>query len=230
MADQASETVTMLDPTDTVLGDVRSLEQQSNEANPKFVKHEANEASLVASTDVTDPYTALDKAVPSGPLPSVIDIDLENDEEEKPKPMLQLKYQGFGIYGHCLCIVVEPWPPMRSVSRAASVMPTASSSPLIGLVSTGEGGARLGPPLLPDNFGRETRTPFLSQKALPPVPLSNDPNPAEVLDEDDYDGSGMMELSQVLNAAGEFRAGAANDDEEMESGAFFGDADEAREM
>ncbi|EEB92883.1 hypothetical protein MPER_08541 [Moniliophthora perniciosa FA553] len=51
-----------------------------------------------------------------------------DDEEEKPKPILKLKYQGFNIFGHCLCIVVEPWPPIRTPSRAPSILRSTTCS------------------------------------------------------------------------------------------------------
>jgi len=51
------------------------------------------------------------------------------DVEEKPKPMLSLKYQGFSIYGYCMCLVVEPWPSIRSASVTPSLVPTTDHSP-----------------------------------------------------------------------------------------------------
>lgn len=51
------------------------------------------------------------------------------DVEEKPKPMLSLKYQGFGIYGYCMCLVVEPWPSIRSTSVTPSLVPPADHLP-----------------------------------------------------------------------------------------------------
>lgn len=164
-------------------------------------------------------------------------LEIEIEEDEKPKPMLQLKYQGFSIYGHCLCIVVEPWPPVRSMSRAPSVLSTTSrlrgrsaAPPDFGF--TVESARARTPLFLPDDTDRtrsETLTPFQGHKNLPPVPLFHDTNDS---DNSDLDEGGMMEFSQVLNATGGFRAGAADDDEDMEgAGAeFFGDADEAREF
>jgi len=35
------------------------------------------------------------------------------EEEEKPKPQRQLRYDGFYIYGCCLCVIVEPWPSLK---------------------------------------------------------------------------------------------------------------------
>lgn len=167
-------------------------------------------------------------------------LEIEIEEDEKPKPMLQLRYQGFSIYGHCLCIVVEPWPPIRSVSRAPSVLAATprlrgTSIDTTDFISTAESSARARTPLfLPDDTDRErseTAAPSQSHKSLPPVPSFRDTN-FQSGDLDDSDEGGMMEFSQVLNGAGDFRAGAADDDEDMEGAgaAFFGDADEAREF
>lgn len=201
------------------------------------VKDENTDTPLISSTDITDV-----DATTNMTRPPAIEIDLEVEEEEpKPKPMLQLKYRGFRIYGHCLCIVVEPWPPMRRASRAPSAFPperlsrTPSIAPADFVTSADVGALRGRTPLfLPDDDDRdrsETPAPFLGRRVLPPVPLFNDPSPSEENAEDDDDFGGMMDLTQVLNAAGDFRAGAADDDDDdMDGAVFFGDADEKREL
>jgi hypothetical protein len=168
----------------------------------------------------------------TGSATSAIDLDLEiEDEEQKPKPMLQLRYQGFGIYGHCLCVVVEPFPPIRSSSRAPSVALLREASlrpPNLGITSIREQ-LREGTPLFLPDYDRRSETPA-------PIPQENSNSlfhhpifdEAGVTDDDD---SGMMEFSQVLNAAGDFRIGGAMDnDDEMDGAVFFGDADEGREL
>lgn len=210
--------------------------------NPAIVKDEPKEPTLgVPSTEVTDVDVTIHEQAPVAPSSSAIDIDLEIEEDEqKPKPILQLKYQGFGIYGHCLCIVVEPWPPNRSATRAPSVAPlgTTLRAPSIAppnFVPSGEknAGLRARTPLfLPEDADRrsETPAPFLQHRVLPRVPLFNESSFDDEEGRDsEYDG-GMMELSQVLTAGGDFRAGAAEDDDEMDGAVFFGDADEAREL
>ncbi|KAJ4478236.1 hypothetical protein J3R30DRAFT_3702969 [Lentinula aciculospora] len=155
-----------------------------------------------------------------------VEID---DEEEKPKPLLHLKYQGFTILGSCLCIVVEPWPPIRVPSRAPSVL-RSTRSPSIAprdFVTANE--ARKTPLFLPDPDERDRSvTPFPDAIHVRPLPLYNDEYANEGIDDADY--GGMLEFSQVLNAAGEVRAGAIDDDEDMEGAVFFGDADEVREL
>jgi len=162
---------------------------------------------------------------------NVIEIALEiEDEEQKPKPMLQLRYQGFGIYGHCLCVVVEPFPPIQSSSRAPSVAllrETSLRAPSLGFSPTTER-LREGTPLfLPEHDRRsETPAPFRQQN---PNSLFNHPRFDEAGADDD--NGGMMEFSQALNPAGEFQAGGTVDnDDEMDAAVFFGDADEGREL
>ena len=136
-------------------------------------------------------------------------IDLEVDsEEEKPKPILNLTYQGFNIYGHCLCVVVEPWPVIRSMTTSRSVADSSLFQ------------QRKSKP-------RDERSPLFL-----PEELQEDEEPIEISDGDsDSDEiSGMMEFSQVLRSVGDSRAGAANDDEDMDGSVFFGDADEFKEL
>ncbi|KAJ7129558.1 hypothetical protein C8R44DRAFT_830030 [Mycena epipterygia] len=150
---------------------------------------------------------------PGGAQSALIDIDIEI-EEEKPKPVLNLKYQDFSIYGHCLCIVVEPWPPLRAAaSRATSV------------AFFGPRGREL-PFFLPDDDEREaTPAPLLRGATLPPVPLFD-----EYPEDEDSDNGGMMAFSQVMNGYNHLPAGAADDDDDMDGAVFFGDADEVREL
>ena len=136
-------------------------------------------------------------------------IDLEVDsEEEKPKPILNLTYQGFNIYGHCLCVVVEPWPVIRSMTTSLSNRSLAGSS----------------------LFQRQTSTP--RDERSRPLFLPEELQKDEISDGDsDSDEiSGMMQFSQVLRNVGDSRAGAANDDEDMDGSVLFGDADEFKEL
>ena len=143
-------------------------------------------------------------------------INLEVDpEEEKPKPVLNLTYQGFNIYGHCLCVVVEPWPVIRSMTTSLS-----NSSRKVSVV-----GSKLGVlqqrTSTPDMEEDEDRVEILGpQGRTSPIEISDG----------DSDSDGMMEFSQILRSIGDSRAGAANDDEDMDGSVLFGDADEFREL
>ena len=134
-------------------------------------------------------------------------IDLEVDsEEEKPKPILNLTYQGFNIYGHCLYVVVEPWPVVRSMTTNR---PVAGS--FLFQQRTSRPGDERSPLFLPEELQEE------------PIELSDG-------DSDSDEIGGMMEFSQVLRSVGDSRAGAANDDEDMDGSILFGDADEFKEL
>ena len=139
---------------------------------------------------------------------SVIDLEVDS-EEEKPKPILNLTYQGFNIYGHCLCVVVEPWPVIRSMTTTRFSNRSVAGSSL-----------------------------FRQQASRPRDERSSPLFFPEELQEDDIsDGNsdsgeigGMMQFSQVLRSVGDSRAGAANDDEGMDGSVLFGDADEFKEL
>ncbi|KZO97994.1 hypothetical protein CALVIDRAFT_50499 [Calocera viscosa TUFC12733] len=109
-------------------------------AQPAEVKPEPDDPSLNGSV----PPTPTDN--------SVIDFSMDPDEDEeanKPKPELQLTYRGFSIFGCALCVIVEPYPPIRhSVvpqprARQTSLPLTWASSRSASMepVSTGERGA-----------------------------------------------------------------------------------------
>ncbi|KAF5387966.1 hypothetical protein D9615_000509 [Tricholomella constricta] len=172
---------------------------------------------------------------PENPPASTMALELDVEEDEKPKPVLQLKYQGFGIYGHCLCIVVEPWPPIRSMSRVSSVNPTRIREPSLAppnFVPTSEQpSVRAKTPLfLPDDYAERSETPASFRGQSVPPAMSSLFDPRFLEDSDSEDDGGMMLFSQILNNAGDTRAGAANDDEDTDTGMFFGDADEMREL
>ncbi|KAF5390582.1 hypothetical protein D9757_002698 [Collybiopsis confluens] len=164
-------------------------------------------------------------------------LQIGEDEEEKPKPLLHLKYQGFKILGSCLCIVVEPWPLIRAPSRLPSVVNSTPRAPSIAprnFVSAIETRARSKTPLfLPDPDERDrNETPF--PNAIPVRPMQEPLHDRDDWNADgeiqDFDIGGMIEFSQVLNAVGDVRAGALDDEGDLEGEVLFGDADEVREL
>lgn len=185
----------------------------------------SNSSAITSNVNMQEPSAR--------PSSIAIEIDLEDEEEEKPKPLLQLKYQSFSIFGHCLCIVVEPWPPIRSSTRAPSVVQTPPRAPSIapiGFVPSSACVREQTPLFLPDDSDRDmTPAPFTGRREFPFVPDLDD-SPHDDHGDSDSDRGGMMELSQLLNAGGNFRAGAVDDDNDMDGAVFFGDADEAREL
>jgi hypothetical protein len=167
-------------------------------------------------------------------------LDLAVDEEEaKPKPVLQLSYQNFELSGRCLCLIVEPWPPLRATTRAPSrALSTASlrgsSIAPPSFVSSDQAAARARTPLfLPDDDDDEERgeTPFRmpefpQRRILPPVPLFDAPRQDNEEDEDD--NAELMQFTQALNTGGAY--GEVDDDDELDGAVLFGDADEVREL
>ena len=162
--------------------------------------------------------------------PSFIDLEAE-EEEMKPKPQLQLSFNGFNIFGRCLCVIVEPWPviraptelqvPQSSRMTANSRAPSVAPNPASGRGQT--------PLFLPDDDDRGVTPAPTTRVDRPPVPLFDDPPPnSDAQDEGDEEG-GMMLFSELLSATGGLRVDA--DDEDGFDGAIlFGDADERKEL
>lgn len=172
----------------------------------------------------------IEDGTPQDDQPVASAFDLEIEEEEKPKPILHLKYQGFQIYGKCLCVVVEPWPlpPKESKSindvltdRTRLSVPPRRPGPSV------QQSARRGetPLFLPDD---DADTPeFPSVHSL----FTMDKESDEEEDEGRDPFANMIAFSQALKNTRDERPGAvAVDDEDMDSAALFGDADEIREL
>ena len=195
--------------------DVVDLDMDDSSANDAEEQLQTNSKSGANSTEVGAAQT--DATI-------VINLEADPEEEEKPKPVLNLTYQGFNIYGHCLCVVVEPWPVVRS-------MPTSLSRKKTSVVGAGlqQGTSRHGddrtPLFLPEDLDGDEEHIEMSSPG-------EQTNTIEISDGDsDSDESGgMMEFSQVLRSIGDSRAGAANDDEDMDGSVLFGDADEFKEL
>jgi hypothetical protein len=162
-------------------------------------------------------------------------IELHIDEDEvKPKPMLRLKYQGFNIVGRCLCVVVEPWPPIRATSVAPLfTRPSTSKSQNMDPPETSghsiASSLRSQTPLfLPEYDTRATPAPFTVSplRPSPSLPAFDDKS----LQEFDLEQDTLIQFSQAITSGGDLRAGEAYDDDDMDGAVFFADADEAREL
>ncbi|KAF7355414.1 hypothetical protein MSAN_01458100 [Mycena sanguinolenta] len=206
--------------------------QQDDEASDVEMEdrpqNEPEADDIQIKNETTEPQ--LTQANESGDAAAPIHIDIDGEEEEKPKPILNLKYKDFSIYGHCLVIVVQPYPPLRAASRVPSRVPTIAPV----FASRGQGAAppsaqsvRARTPLfLPDDDERgETPAPFIGR---PPVPLFDEEQEDD--DGEQSDNGGMMAFSQAMNNYSHLPAGAADDDDDLEGAVFFGDADEVREL
>lgn len=182
----------------------------------KTKKRRRNEEKLDDDADYADVAMDDESNEESNDFNIPIELEIE-EEEEKPKPILTLQYQGFSIYGQCLCVVVEPWPVVRS-KVVAPVF--ANNAPV-------EKGARAVTPLFLPEENEEPvaeRRSNVNQSFLDQILRDVDTS------DDEDDVGGMLEFSQVLHNVGGNRAGAANDDDDNEDDSIlFGDADERRE-
>ena len=155
------------------------------------------------------------------PMEDHLHLEVE-EEEEKPKPTLRLRYRGFNIYGHCLCIVVEPWPVVRMLTNDVAPIfknttgPQKSSHALAEPLFLADEDAE-DSTCIPANTGQIINKSYLQQV------LSDGEIEAD-------DAGGMLEFSQVLQSIGDSRAGAMNDDDDIDGSVLFGDADEQREV
>jgi hypothetical protein len=180
-------------------------------------EHEAGKASRVEDTGTS--------------------LDIGDDDEPKPKLTLELKYRAFSNFNRCLCVVVEPWPPQRSDTRAPSLAPSIATRASSVVPAASESSA---------NYGQRAKTPlFLPDlddepaafnpshfRTLPPVPLFNDrPTGSDADDVEEWgDSTALMQFSQMLNATGRVSGGDVEDEDEFDGTVLFADADEAKEL
>lgn len=195
------------------------------------VKHEATEPSLADLPPQDEDDIVVPDEEPAGE--SAMDVELVEDEEEtKPKPILKLHYHGFNIHGRCLCVIVEPYPPLRSATRAPSLAPmglVAPRAPSIAppdFVPSGGPAQRARTPLFLPDFDRDPTPAPAPARNLPPVPLFSETYDGS----DDEDNGEMVLFSQLLRSVGDHPPGIAEDDDEIDGAVFFGDADETREL
>ncbi|KAF8663503.1 hypothetical protein AX16_001069 [Volvariella volvacea WC 439] len=230
----------------------RQPEKDTRQPTKKFRRHGKGKGKRVVSDDgssSSDDSTAEDGGVTYGsdeeasPMDTSINTEKVGDnssvltqimieqEEEKPKPILQLKYRGFHIYGCCLCVVVEPWPPIRSTPRAPSIAPKVPAS----VIAPPD----FVPPRRNESASREHTPLFLPDDDDLPPPgallqgLTDQGQSTQLfrLNQDEPDDHGdMMELSQLLTQMGDFPGVVMDDENEIDGAVFFSDADEVREL
>lgn len=199
-------------------------ESDTEQQNPVAVKIEEPDRALGGSTDTNENATRADTGPPSA-------TDLVDDEEEKVKPVLNLQYKGFSIYGRCLCVVVEPYPPMRGSTRAPSMAPQRLPPRMSSIAppdyeANFDDRASVPPLFLPDYDRERSVTPAQPLTRRMTSPLLS----FEEQDEEDEEGFGMMAFSQVLNSVSGEGKGGIDEDDEIDGGVFFGDADESRDI
>jgi len=158
-----------------------------------------------------------------------LNVDGEDVEEEKPKMAVKVAYQGFTIHDRCLCIIVEPWSPLRTGRCAPSAVSTSTIHRFPSLTPRESSLTPLQrertPLFLPEIDPRRSVTPApLPSRILPPVPLFDDTLDGHEQEEDNKE-YGMLAFSQALSLMRDERAGSTEEDEN-EGNAFLGDADE----
>ncbi|KAF8640062.1 hypothetical protein AX17_001303 [Amanita inopinata Kibby_2008] len=137
--------------------------------------------------------------------------DIADIQEEKPKPQLQIRFQGFQLYGKCLCVVIEP--------LAEEAIPTPNRSP-----ATEVGRAKT-PLFLPD-LDHDVSDPLsLLAKRIPSFgnqASNNDTGRTR---------AGMVAFSQRLGAMEDYITSlAGNDVEDVSPEALVDDADDVDEL
>ncbi len=159
--------------------------------------------------------------------------EMGDDDEQKPKLALELKYRSFSNFNRCLCVVVEPWPPLRRASdtHAASLPSSAaarqSSRPPTHSESRDQRGKT--PLFLPDIDDERATPSALQGQDLPPAPLFDNSQADRDIGKTLDLGAGIMQFSQLLNTTGRV-TGAVEEDDEFDGAALFADADEAKEL
>jgi hypothetical protein len=163
-----------------------------------------------------------------------ISSEMRDDDEQKPKLALELKYRSFSNFNRCLCVVVEPWPPLRRDTRRAPPLASSAATGQSTRVPTHpESRDQRGqtPLFLPD-FDDERATPGPSHRRnLPPAPLFDNPqtDPDIEKTEDLGESAAIIQFSQLLNTTGRV-TGAIEEDDEFDGAVLFADADEAKEL
>ncbi|KAI0638115.1 hypothetical protein C8Q77DRAFT_1089428 [Trametes polyzona] len=207
------------------LGDGAAVTLKHEEAEPSL-------ADLAPGNGTTEDAVVVDDDEPQKEATMDVELVDEDEEDVKPKPTLKLSYHGFNIHGRCLCVIVEPYPPLRAATRAPSLAPmglVAPRAPSIAppdFVPSGGPAQRARTPLFLPDFDREPTPAPAPARNLPPVPLFS----GSADTSDDEENGEMVLFSQLLRSVGDHPPGIAEDDDEIDGAVFFGDADEMREL
>jgi len=205
------------------------MDSDPPETAPETQSGDEDEVVIVKSEERDPSLRSQSRSQSQQPGPSFIDLEAE-EEEMKPKPQLQLSFNGFNIFGRCLCVIVEPWPVIRAPTEPqVQSSRTAANSRAPSVVPGPASGRGQTPLFLPDEDDRGATPAPTSRTDRPPVPLFNDPPPNNDMQDEEGEEGGMMLFSELLSATGGLRVDA--DDEDGFDGAIlFGDADERKEL
>jgi len=200
------------------------------ETAPQTQSDDEDEEVVIVKSEEREPSLhSRSRSQSQQPGPSFIDLEAE-EEEMNPKPQLQLSFNGFNIFGRCLCVIVEPWPVIRAPveSQASQSSRIAADSRAPSVVPDPASARGQTPLFLPDDDDRGITPAPTLRTGRPPVPLFNDPPPNDDVQEEDEEG-GMMLFSELLSATGGLRVDA-DDEDGFDGAVLFGDADEQKEL
>ena len=207
------------------------MDSDPPETAPQMQSDDEGDEVVMVENEETEPtLNSQPRSQSQQPGPSFIDLEAE-EEEMKPKPRFQLSFNGFNIFGRCLCVIVEPWPVIRAPSepQAPQSSRMSADSRAASLVPDPASGRGQTPLFLPEDDDRGVTPAPAPRIDRPPVPLFSDPPPGDGVRDEEDEESGMMLFSQLLSATGGLRMDA--DDEDGFDGAIlFGDADERKEL
>ncbi|KAG8825266.1 hypothetical protein FRC20_007525 [Serendipita sp. 405] len=227
---QDSDSEPMIDDKDADPDFAPDKDSNFNDSGPTSMT-----AGIVIKDEEPDPILPRS---PSG-FSRAIDVD----EDEKPKMAMHLSYSGYHIPGRHLCVIVEPYPPLRpdqlpiiepekapelrfKVPTSIPRLQTVDKVPL----NSREGPTRLRsetPLFLPEDEDEYTdeRMPMSDAKGkgrqLPPVPMFKGRVNDEDSDDDGNGDTGLIAFSQSL-ANVRYQIGGSDSEEDY----LRGDADE----
>lgn len=128
---------------------------------------------------------------------------------------MSLQYRGFDLDGIAICIVVEPWPPIRTAIN----IPTTTTHLPPSLERKQTAPPDRGTPLFLPDFDHTTITPAHAMK-------NRDPKSSRIPDANDtHSQSSLLRLSQAVNRQW-YPPG--EDEGDVDEQLLYGDADEAR--
>src|SRR6266568_2668754 len=115
-----------------VKGKRKEVPQRGSSPSARRKKPKTGDKEQPTESDEEDWNMDEDESHPTAvPLTSddtpEIPMDHKVPDEDLAKPVLSLTYRGFSIYGHCLCIVIEPWPAVSGTTRGGA----GSSNPFV---------------------------------------------------------------------------------------------------
>lgn len=232
--------------------DAQETDGAAQTNNEIIVKTEQEDADLAALLARASPMTAedADYLKPQSDQRSFSRDSQEAEsmdvDEAQQKPTLTLRYDGYTVPDVCLAIIVEPYSgsASRAGTREPSIAPGGQKpSRYVGLAPPSRAATEVpeeDSPTLPklplfrdftpmpgEEVQEVSRFPsVVPRRTYPPVPLFHEETPG--LDDDDDDGTNLIQFSQAINIGGNRRTIGEGGGDEDDADALLADADEAR--